>query len=94
MSGKKSGKRGKKQKPLVACIVVETYEEYERDTHKPIRHYGWSVGIGPGSLPFPLACIKGQSRHGDPMDALGNALAFMKRLGVKVTSKAIPRIME
>lgn len=93
MSGSKPPKSSKKQRPLVACIVVETHEHYERVTLKPVREYGWSAGIGPGTLPFPLACVKGQSRHSDPMDALGDALAFMKRLGVKVSSKAIPRIM-
>ncbi len=93
MSERKPGKGGKKQRPLVACIVVEIYEEYERDTHKPIRHYGWSAGLSPKTLPFPLANVKGQSRHSDPTDALADALSFMHRLGIKVASTAIPRIM-
>lgn len=82
-----------KKKPLVACVVVETHVHYESETHKEVRHYGWSAGIGPGTLPFPLACITGQSRHGDPKDALENALEFMERLGIEVVSKAIPRVL-
>ena len=89
----KKKRRSKKRRPLVACIVVETHEHYESTTLKPIREYGWSAGIGVETLPIPYACIKGQSRHGDPVDALADALAFMKRLGVKVVSRAIPRIM-
>ncbi len=95
MSGSKPSKRSKKKfSTFVACIVVETHEHYESETHKPIREYGWSAGIGLQTLPIPLANIKGQSRHSDPMDALANALAFMKRLGVCVISKAIPKVIE
>ncbi|KKL97994.1 hypothetical protein LCGC14_1828820, partial [marine sediment metagenome] len=58
MTRKKKG--SKKLKPLVACVVVETHEHYESETRKPVRLYGWSAGVGPSTLPFPLACIKGQ----------------------------------
>lgn len=81
------------RQPLVACIVVETHEHYEANTHKPVREYGWSAGLSPRTLPFPLACVAGQSRYSDPKQALDDALAFMERLGIEVVSKAIPRIM-
>jgi hypothetical protein len=86
-------KKAEKLPPLVACVVVEVHREYESETHKEIRRYGWSAGVSPKTLPFPLACIQGQSRHGDPKDALDNALEFLGRLGIEVVSKCIPRVL-
>ncbi len=81
------------KKPLVACVSIRVHVHYERDTHRPIREFSWSAGLGLQKSPIPMACAEGQSRHGKPEGAVESARAFMDRLGVEIASLVIPKIM-